>query len=325
MALWLCGLLAALGAGMYSLADGSTVSGDIVSFNDNGIILRTGQDTYTDRLPWLKFSQAGLKELAKNPKVAPYVEPFIEPTAPEHPKPQVTLRDMSDVRLARPPAQSFFGALFTSSVGIVVLLVIYGANIFAGYEIATFRARPIGLGMGLAAVLPIVGPIIVLSMAQPAPPPPVEEEIPLEAAPEPEPHRFTVPGVEAPAPEPAAVPASAEPSSAPEQINIVAGGFSGEPPPKPAGSRTQMFQRGQFMFNRRFFETKFPGFFGIARAEADRNKVLLVKTPGALLTVERISRITAGDVHFEVVQGGERQEIMVPFADIQQVQLKQKA
>ena len=79
------------------------------------------------------------------------------------------------------------------------------------------------------------------------------------------------------------------------------------------------------MFNRRFFETKFAGFFGIARAEADRGKVLMVKTPGALLTVERISRISANDAHFEVVQGGERQEIMVPFADIQQIQLKQKS
>lgn len=79
------------------------------------------------------------------------------------------------------------------------------------------------------------------------------------------------------------------------------------------------------MFNRRFFETKFSGFFAIARPEADRGKVLLVKTPGALLTVERISRISANEVHFEVVQGGERQEIMVPFADIQQIQLKQKS
>jgi hypothetical protein len=53
--------------------------------------------------------------------------------------------------------------------------------------------------------------------------------------------------------------------------------------------------------------------------------VLTVKTPGSLLNVERISRISANDVHFEVVQGGERQEIMVPFGDIQQIQLKYKS
>jgi hypothetical protein len=61
------------------LADGTSVSGDIVSFNDNGIIFRTGEDKYTDRLPWIKFSQSGLKQLAQNPKIDPFVEPFIEP------------------------------------------------------------------------------------------------------------------------------------------------------------------------------------------------------------------------------------------------------
>ena len=77
--LWLCGLLAAVCAEPIPLADGTTVSGDIVSFNDNGIIFRTGDDKYTDRLPWLKFSQDGLKQLAQNPKIDPFVEPFIAP------------------------------------------------------------------------------------------------------------------------------------------------------------------------------------------------------------------------------------------------------
>ena len=42
--------------------------------------------------------------------------------------------------------------------------MIYGANIYAGFEIAVFRARPKALVMGVAAVLPIVGPIIFLSL-----------------------------------------------------------------------------------------------------------------------------------------------------------------
>lgn len=60
------------------LADGTTVSGDIVSFTENGIIFRTGADKYTDRLPWIKFSQDGLKQLAQNQRIKPFVEPFIE-------------------------------------------------------------------------------------------------------------------------------------------------------------------------------------------------------------------------------------------------------
>ena len=64
---------------------------------------------------------------------------------------------------------------------------------------------------------------------------------------------------------------------------------------------------------------------GIVRPEADRGKMMTVKIPATLLTVERIARLGANEVHFEVVQGGERHEIMVPFADIQQIQLKHKA
>jgi hypothetical protein len=60
------------------LADGTTVSGDIVSSTENGVVFRTDGDKYSDRLPWIKFSQEGLKQLAQNPKIEPLVEPFIE-------------------------------------------------------------------------------------------------------------------------------------------------------------------------------------------------------------------------------------------------------
>jgi hypothetical protein len=326
LALWICGGFAALGAD-YSLADGSTVSGEVVSADNNGVVFKTGPDTYSEKMPWTKFSQNGLKELAQNPKAQPFATPFIEPAPSQTAPPPIHLNNVP--RLTQPAGGSLFGALFTSSVGVVMILLIYAANIFAGFEIATFRERPVGIGIALAAAVPIIGPIILLSMPRPPPPPPTEEEIAAAAAPvEQEPQRFTVPHAAAPAPSPsmpASRPAPAAPIPMPqEHIQIIAGGFSGEPPPKES-SQTQVFQRGQFMFNRRFFETKFPGFFAIARPEADRGKTLLVKTPGALLTVERISRISANEIHFEVVQGGEWQEIMVPFADIQQIQLKQKA
>src|SRR5258708_4048818 len=184
-------------------------------------------------------------------------------------KPEVGIKE--GPRLEHPAKGYLLGALFTSSVGLVVMLLVYAANIFAGYETAVFRARPIGLGIGLAAVLPVLGPIILLSIPSPqvAPVEEIAETAPVEA----EPHHFTVPGMQAPAPAP--VPQ--------EEIHFLAGVFRGAPPPHPDRSQTEIFQRGQFMFNRRFFETKFAGFFSIARPETDRGKVLLVKTPGALL------------------------------------------
>ena len=75
----------------------------------------------------------------------------------------------------------------------------------------------------------------------------------------------------------------------------------------------------------RFFETKFPGFFGAERSAADQNNTLIVKSTAGQFIVERITRIGANDVHLAVALGEVRQEVMVPFADIQEIQLKPKA
>jgi hypothetical protein len=312
--LWLCGLLAAAAAGSFPLADGTTVSGDIVSFNDNGIIFRMGDDKYTDRLPWLKFSQDGLKQLAQNPKIDPFVEPFIVPPVERTPKPEVKVIDMEKTRLDRSSPASLFGGLFSSGVGLMVVLLIYAANIYAGYEIARFRARPVAVVMGAAAALPIAGPVIFLSMpglrVAVAPVAETPAETPAEGAPvENEPHRFVVPGMK----------------PVEEEIHIVTGSWeAGASPTPPDQPETEIFQRGQFMFNRRFFETKFSGFFGIIRPEADKDKVLQVKTARALFVAERIARIAANEVHFEVLRGGSRQEVMVPFTEIHEIQVKPK-
>ena len=310
---WLCGLLAAAGAESFPLASGTTVSGDVVSFSDNGIIFRTADDKYTDRLPWVKFSQAGLKQLAQNPKIDPFVEPFILPAQVERaPKPEVKVRDVP--QLDRSSPASLFGGLFSSGIGLVALLLIYAANIYAGYEIALFRARPVAVVMGVAAVLPVAGPVIFLLLpglreAAAAPAEETPAETPAEGTPAANaPHRFRVPGVKAE-----------------EEIHIATGSWeAGAPPAPPDQPETEIFQRGQFMFNRRFFETKFSGFFGIVRREGDKNKILQIKTPHALFVAERITRIAANEVHFEVLRGDSRQEVMVPFAEIQEVQLKYK-
>src|SRR5665213_1810137 len=104
--LWLCGLLAAVHAATFSLADGASLTGDIVQFNDVGIIFRTPDDKYTERMPWTKFSQDGLKQLsAANPKIEPLVEPFIEISASERPpRPEIKVNDVT--RLDLPPKQS---------------------------------------------------------------------------------------------------------------------------------------------------------------------------------------------------------------------------
>lgn len=296
---WLCGLLVAAGADTFQLTDGTSLTGDIVTFNDNGITFRTTDDNYTNVM-WTKFSQGALKQLGKNPKIKPLVEAFIEVPASERPKkPEIKIHEVT--RLELPPKQSFIGALFSSPVGLFVLLVIYAANLFAGYEIAFVRARPIAHVMGVAAVLPILGPIIFLSLPTFVAAAPAVEEAPAEA------QAFTVPGQVAPA--------TAESGG----VHIAESSWQ-----KPAHPEPQIFQRGQFTFNRRFLETKFSNYFGMTRREADRDMVLTVKAASGTFVVQRISRIAANDAHFEVMQGATRREIMLPFADIQEIQLKHK-
>jgi hypothetical protein len=297
--LWLCGSPVVVRADTFALADGSSLTGDIVRSSDTGLTLHLADDTYTNVL-WTKLSQDALKELAKNPKIEPLVDPFIEIPASERPqKPEVKIQDVT--RLELPSKQSLLGALFSSSVGPFVLLLIYAANIYAGFEIAVVRARPKALVIGVAAVLPILGPIIFLSMPMPVEAAPVENEANSDPA------TFAVAGQ--------------QPDIAPGEIHVTTGSWQVPSTDKPAG---QVFQRGQFTFNRRFFETKFAGFLGEARSAADQNNMLIVKSTAGQFIVERITRIAASDVHLEITLGEVRQEVMVPFADIQEIQLKPK-
>ncbi len=298
---WFCGLLIAARADTIPLADGTSLTGDIISFNDAGVIFRLADNKYSDRIAWTKFSQDGLKQLANNPKISPLVEPFIEIPLSERPqKPEVKIHEVT--RLEVPPKQSLLGALFSSSVGIFALLLIYGANIYAGYEIAVVRARPKGLVMGVAAVLPIVGPIIFLAM------PMQVEAIPAEDLVEPDAASFAVPGQSAPTQ---------------EEIQITAVTAGSRPDAGKAAG--QVFKRGQFTFNRRFIESKFAGYLGEVRSAADANTTLIVKTTSAQTIVERIVSIAASEMQVEVALGEIRQEVTILFADIQEIQIKPKA
>jgi hypothetical protein len=301
LSLGLCGGFAAVSrADTFQLIDGTPVSGDIVLFNEGGITLRTASGSYTN-VVWPKFSQDSLKQLAQNPKIKPLAEAFIE-TPPARPRNMVIqIQDVS--RPALPPKESLFAALLSSSVGFVALLLIYAANVYAGYEIAIVRARPIGLVMGVSAVLPILGPIIFLCLPMPQETAPAEEPSPAEQ------HAFTVPG---------GAPAGGGPATGGIHVTgAAAARATGHP-------EAQVFQRGQFMFNRRFFETKFSGFFSVVRRPAEKDLVLVIKAGRNQLVAQRITRIAANEAYFEVAQGGGRQEVMVPFADIQEIQLKHK-
>lgn len=311
---WLAG---AAYAEEFKLANGETLTGEVLagSANDAGVQIKVGDGKY-ERVPWANFSQEDLKKFAKVQKYQPLVEPFIEITQEEKiKKTEVPIKQPA--RLVRPPPQSLLGALFSSGPGFVVLLLLYGANLFAAYEVSIFRARPVALVCGVSAVLPFIGPIIFLCL--PTVLAPVEEtrQAPPAASAETAAAGAVNPmqaeGVEHPT---ALKLAGSGPAEA-SKLGHFEGGEDAAALPK-----TVTYQRGQYTFNRRFLETKFAGFFGVVRRDAERDMVLVFKSARGEYTAQRISRIAANDLHLLVQRGHASEEVMIPFAEIKEIVLK---
>jgi hypothetical protein len=320
-------------ADTYQLLDGKSVTGEVLptGANEQGVQLKVGEGQY-EKVPWTNFSQPDLKKFQANPKLAPLVEPYIEVTQEERAKKtEVVIKPPT--RLERPSSHSFFGAMFTSSLGLFILAVLYAAIIYAGYEVAIFRAQPVPLVAGLSAI-PFLGffvPIIFLLL-----PTRVQagtaEATPagVEAAP------GTPVAPSAPAQTFRASPAAAPHAAAPEPVNPMQAEvphpssglhLAHDEPPRPAAPKyppTQTFQRGQFTFNRRFIETKFAGFFGLTRKESDRDMLLIIKAVRGEYAGERISKITANDMTLEIKKGEASAEVVIPFVEIREIQLKHK-
>jgi hypothetical protein len=312
------GLLAGqLCAESFKLATGETLTGDVLptTANDQGVQIKVGEGDY-QRVPWASFSQEDLRTFLKNQRMEPFVEPFIEISQEEKIK-KTEVNIKQPTRFERPARQSMLGAFSSSALGILVLLILYGATVYAGYEVALFRAQSVPLVCGLSAIpfLGLLAPIVFLAM--PTRIAKTAAEVREEAA------------QAQSAAEPLSQPAAAADDANPMQGQVAhPGGLklaqteAGHN--KPAIPETVTYQRGQFTFNRRFIETKFPGFFGVVRREADRDMVLDIKTTRGEFVGQRISRIAANDLHLEIQKGGGHEEILIPFQEIQQIRLKHK-
>jgi hypothetical protein len=308
LALTICGLGAVAARGeTFTLTDNSTLDGELVagSANEKGVILKLDSGAYSDRVTWERFSQDDLKKLAKNAKVAKFVQALIiedEPTIEQKKravKPPITIKPVES-RLQPPENPALIGGFFSSSVGWMILLLIYAANIWAAYEVAIFRAQPVGLLCGLAAVAPMVTQVVFLCLPTRMP----KEEAAGEAA-------GGAPGEGG---------AEAEQKIG-ANLKIA---YSAPEAEAPAAGHEQpaIFKRGEFMFNRRFFETRFGNFFGMIRRDKDKTAVLVIKTSRGEYLAQRITRIAASDMHIEVHKGTASEEIAVSFVEIQEVQLK---
>ena len=283
---WLGVALFAAGADTFSFADGGSVAGEIVKFDDGGIMIHTPEETYTN-VPWGRFSQDALKQLANNPKIKGFVEPFIMPT--EAQRPQKAEIQVNPVTRMEHPEPSLFGGLFKSSLGLFLLLAVYAANLFAAYEISIVKARAGAQVVGLSALLPIIGPVVFLILPMYVPPPPKETATETNADGTP-----------------------AKPKEA--QIQIGEASWKPQEEKKP---ETQVFARGKFTFNKRFIETKFAAYFGAADGEQAKKYYMEVRSMKELLAVQSITSVGVAEVSLQTAAG----PVTVPLAEIQEIKL----
>ena len=309
LVLGLCAwVVATANAVTIEFTDGTKFTGDIVQKAPAYIQLRV-EGAYTN-LDWGKISQGSLKELQtlaasnRDTKLAEYVSPYIEiPEDEIIKKTQVEVKPVP--RLDRAEKGSLIGAMFKSPLGLICILLLYAANIYAAYEIAVIRAYPPAMVCGIAAVAPVIGPVIFLCLPTKLPGREGEAEEEIDA-----------PAAAADAPLPSAAHGDAATEHAPATADS-AHAASALP-------QTQVFKRGQFTFNRRFIETKFSTFFGAIRRGNDKDLVLVVKSARGEHVATRISRIAANDMHLEVHKGGASQEVQIPFLEIQEIHIKHK-
>jgi hypothetical protein len=327
---WLALFCSAASAASYSLADGTQVSGEVAwdSANANGVVFRPDGGAQASIISWDKFSQDALKQLvAQAPdKAKDFIQPLIEePLDAKAKQREEQINDLNK-RIKEPPKATLptqnigFRAIFSSPIGLFLFFVIYCAQIFAAYEVAIFRNQPFGLVCGLAAVpfLGIFSPIIFLAM-----PTNLAVEEPavahVEGAPATEGEHVTP---TAPTPE-TANPLAPEGGVAHSPLHV----SHGQAPaavPAPTLPQPIVFKRGEFSFNRRFFETKLAPFFRLVPSEADKDMVVFMKTARGDFRGRRIVNITPNEMTLQTFKGDATANEVIPFTDVFEVQIRHK-
>jgi hypothetical protein len=296
----------------FKLKDGTVMTGEPVSPDLKGVIIKAEGKLGT-RTPWDKFSQESLKELVKDPKCRKFAELLIEVSPDQEQevdikpkvrpkKPEIKIKEVAVPEMFASRPGLFAG--FISPMGFFILMIIVGANAYAGYEIARYRRRPASLVSGVSIVAPFIGPIVFLCM------PTVSDEADKPVSPESTGDSTDYKNV-------LDETTGHHAAAAVEEEEVV----EDAAPVIPA---TQTFKRGEFTFNRRFVETKFAGFFRLVPAEADKDLLLTVTSQRGNFTGKRIVKTSPNDLVLLIAKGDATAEETIPFNEIMEIQIRHK-
>jgi len=172
--------------------------------------------------------------------------------------------------------------------------------LYSAYEISLFRNYHPAMVCGIAAVLPVLTQIVFLCL--PTYVKPAKAEDSAEASPNSEyvPPPVPIDGV------------------MPDENGVVPA------PSAPTHPAVQVYQRGQFTFNRRFFETKLAGFLRVVPSEEDKDLVMDIDTLRGKFTAHRITRIMPSDLVLLVRKGSATEDVTIPFTEVREVKVRHK-
>lgn len=291
-------------AATFMLSNGQVLDGQAIAPNAQGFIVQRPDGSLSPRVAWTNVAESTLKEFAKDPKVKPFVEPYVELEEPDLAKKRVEIQPKPVSRLDRPDLKAGIGALFSSPLSVTLLLILYVANIYAAYEIALFRNYPPGLVCGISAVAPGLGPVVMLCL--PTRLQKSHEELAAESM-----------AAHLSESEQQAL-AQAQAQAAP----VAAGQEAHDAVPDKKQTQITHYQRGQTTFNRRFFETKFAGYLRMVPGDEERNKEIFIRSARGEHVGYRFSRIMANEVYLQVNKGGTTADVIIPFTEIYEVQVR---
>ncbi len=324
----LCGVVAAATlwahAADFKLNNGTVLKGEPMGSDNRGVIIRDPDGKMSARVAWTNFTQEALKELAKNANAKTFVEILIEepeqdldtslmPTVQKRARPQVKLAKVEVPERYEKGRPGFLGSIFTSGIGWFTLFILYAGNLFAAYEIAIYRRRPVKVIVGICAAAPVVGPTVFLCLPEVkeqkvAAKPEVATEEEEVKAPGPK-HMHKGPGGAAHG-APAGGPLADVPTMAPQAA----------PVPK-----TQYFRRGEVSFNRRFMESKFAPFFKVVLSDKEKDLFLVFNTVRGQYISQHVTKVGQADITVQIeAEGGATCDETFPFNDIQEVQIRHR-
>lgn len=289
------------------LINGTFLEGEVVDITEDGLVVRQRGGDYSERIHWSEFSETTLRELSNNPEARDWVEPYIPIPVEERRKmQQINVRDVP--RPEMPDGEKGTIESLMTPMGFLIIGVLFFANLYVAYEIAAFRNQATALVCAVSAVLPVLGPIIFLAL--------------------PSRQRYEEGLVEAHDVEEDEKPAAPPPPPQPGGIGVpsggglsLAGGGGKEEAAAPSG--TKVYDGSQHTFNRRFIETEFAGFFRMVPKPADKDLVIVFRTPKQEYVCKRVTRISSNELHVALVRGGAA-ETRIMLNEIEKITVRHK-